>query len=102
MSKLIWRVDPKPTGSYRSFQRRNWPAAHWRGSEQPAARILCEDDYHPTRARTGDHSELVIHVAVPTTDGKFEWRKLKRTAQGLNEAKALAAEYFIRNKEHIR
>lgn len=102
MSKLVWRVDPKPTGPYRSFQPRNWPAAHWHGSEQPAVRLVCEDAYHPSIARTAAHAELRIRVAVPTTDGKFEWRQLRRRAKTLNEAKAIAAEYFIHNKEYTR
>jgi len=102
MSKLVWRVDPKPTGPYRSFQHRNWPAAHWHGSEQPAARIVCDVPYHPTIARTGHHPELRVRVAVPTGDGKWEWRQLLKRAKNLGEAKAFAAEYFIQHKDYIR
>lgn len=31
---IYWKVDPAPTGRYRSFQRRNWPTAYYKGSDE--------------------------------------------------------------------
>lgn len=92
---LVWRVDPAPTGRYRSFQTRGWPFAHYKGpKERAAVYITCDDDYTPHRARTGEHAPLKIHIAKhyirPDGTPTFTWMQLKVRAQTLDEAKALA------------
>lgn len=63
--------------------------------------ITCEDDYIPSRAKTGEHRELSVHIADHSVRrGKspeearklagFVWRRLKQRAKTLSEAKALA------------
>lgn len=93
--KLTWRVQPAPTGRYRSFERRGWPGASWPDGK-PAARIECEDAYTPGRARGArPHAALRVRIAdwsCRTTDGRvtFEWRLLVKRCATLQEAKALA------------
>lgn len=94
--KLTWRVAEAPTGPYRSFVRRGWPSAYLVDG-RPAFRITCEDDYTPARVREGQHAELTIGVAAwRSREGDsptFEWRRLKRRAATLDEAKRTCAEF---------
>lgn len=97
-TKIHWKVSPAATGPYRSFQHRGWPMAHHAGpQEHPAALITSTDDYHPARAKTGDHAELRVHIAQYHHDdesrkkhGAFSWRRLKTPAKTLDHAKKLA------------
>ncbi len=63
--KLVWRVAPKPTGRYRSFEKRGWPSADWvdsQGNTYPACQVRCEDGYYPAGVKTGNHAPLRIRV----------------------------------------
>ncbi len=97
--KLKWKVPDKPTGRYRSFQRRGWPGASYVGPNQrPAVMIQSEDDYVPARAKTGAHTELVIMIADYSLqeDGRgFKWRRLKARAKTLAEAKKIAEDAIV-------
>lgn len=104
--KLKWTVDPAPTGPYRSFQGRSWPRGEANG--EAAARILCEDDYRPANARSGEHKPLRVAVAQwnltaeeRVGQGAFRWRTLKATAATLPEAKALAERFFEAHPEYL-
>ena len=113
MHKLIWRVDPAPTGRYRSFQKRGWPSAHYDDKdERPAAMIQCEDDYDPQDVRAGTHKELTVYVAdyrpfvgdimihegnPKDRDGRFKWRKAKERAKTLDDAKRIAQSIIDNN-----
>jgi hypothetical protein len=96
--KLVWRVCEPPVGRYRSFERRGWPTASYNTDGGPiAARIECEDEYVPSKVRTGDHAELSVYVAQWSRTeedwkryGGLVWRRLKKRAATLQEAKRLA------------
>lgn len=98
-AKLVWRVQEAPTGRYRSFSERGWPKASYGTADGPAAAMIrCEDEYVPSRVRTGDHAPLDVYVAhwskteeQRQRHGGFRWRKLKDRAATLQEAKDLAA-----------
>ena len=96
--KIIWKVEPAPTGRYRSFNRRGWPMAHYpMPGDPPAAMVSCADEYDPKKVRTGDHLPLSLHIAYwedPATRGgraAFSWRKVVGSFNTLAEAKAQAA-----------
>lgn len=93
--KIKWRVAEAPTGRYRAFQRRGWPAAEWPDGKV-AAMLSCEDDYSPARAR-GEvhHAEIRVYIADHshlTTDGRptFQWKLCKARARSLEQAKRIA------------
>jgi hypothetical protein len=89
--KLKWRVQPAPTGRYRSFEHRGWPSAEY-PSEKTAARITCLDEYYPANVRSGSHAQLTVWIAdwSAGADGSgFAWRTLKEKAKTLDEAKDL-------------
>lgn len=91
MTKLIWRVQPAPTGRYRSFEKRGWPDASYDDAdESPAAMITSEDAYAPSRIKTGEHAELIVHIADWSIPPSFKWRQAKKRCKTLAEAKALA------------
>ena len=92
--KLKWKVAEKETGRYASFQRRNWPTATLNG--ELAVQIDCVEDYSPYRARTGNHSELIVRVLDRRTG--HHWRKLVQRPKTLEEAKKLA-QYFVEANE---
>lgn len=93
--KLVWKVKDVPTGTYRSFDRRGWPNAYYETKDgQPAVQLLCEDEYRPDNVKSGNHKEITVCVAFyhPKSDsrGAFTWRKVKRKAKTLKEAKEIA------------
>lgn len=58
---ITWRVQPEPTGRYRSLEKRGWPQAFDDGGRL-MAQLTCEEDYVPRRVREGDHKPLTAHV----------------------------------------
>ncbi len=44
--KLTWKVDPPPTGRWKSFTKRGLPTAEWPDGSI-AAMIYCVDEYVP-------------------------------------------------------
>lgn len=96
MINLVWRVGPTPTGRYRSFERRSWPSANFKGIDRPAAMIICTDEYAPWRVKESKHSELQVLVAI-YADKTFAWKSMRATAKTLQEAKQLAWNFW--NKE---
>lgn len=44
--KLTWKVDPPPSGRWKSFTKRGWPTAEWPDGSI-AALIYCADEYIP-------------------------------------------------------
>jgi hypothetical protein len=89
MIKLQWQVAEAPTGRYRSFQKRGWPHAVYKGTDNWAVAIYCDDSYVPAHARSGQHQELTVRVAdYSANNGSFEWRTLKTRFKTLDEAKA--------------
>ena len=101
MVKIKWRVCPKATGRYASFNKRNWPHADWSNS-RPAGFVHCVDSYTPARSRGEDsHADLHVWVALYTKDGStFNNRRLKNRAKNLNEAKKLLQEFLEKNPDY--
>jgi hypothetical protein len=105
--KLIWRVDPAPTGPYRSFATRAWPSAH-DSQENPVARILCEDEYRPVNVREGRHRLLRVRVALKPIPGSvtekkglqgFTWRTIKGEFARLDDAKEAVQKLYDKHYE---
>lgn len=103
MTKIKWQVSSAPTGAYRSFQRRAWPAGY--DGEDVAFHIYCEDDYSGARVKTGDHRELKItftdRSVASEVNGAWVWRTLKKRAASLNEAKAIAQDFYNKNQHYF-
>lgn len=101
--KLKWKVGAAPTGRYRSFETRSWPSAK-HDDGRPAAYLDCDLPYKKS-ATTMDGVEITVRVAdwsAPSntmTGEGFTWRKLKRHAVSLAEAKLLAARFLERHPE---
>lgn len=92
--KLKWKVQPAPTGRYRSFDKRGWPQL-LTPSDRVAAFIDCEDSYYPPWVREGRHKELSV-IIYDHTNG-MQQRKTRRLVArfaNLDEAKK-AAETFL-------
>lgn len=89
--KLKWKVEPEPTGKWRSFAQRGWPCAMYDNGKM-AISLSCDDEYVPAKVKTGDHSEITVHIAdYSSNDGRFTWRKIVKRAKTLKEAKETAA-----------
>jgi len=100
--KLKWKVQPVPTGRWRSFEKRGWPWADFHGTDLCAARIDCEDSYHPRNASAGLHSPLIVYVAKYNRDrsngqAAFDWMRVKRPFSCIKEAKEAATEVIRKN-----
>lgn len=105
-ARIYWRVGEAPTGRYRSFERRAWPTAYYRGPDmQPAAFISCDDSYRPHAARSGKHAALeiaVLHHNHPT-HGSAPWKRLffaPIPGRTLAQAKTLVQKYLNAHPEY--
>jgi glutamine amidotransferase-like uncharacterized protein len=99
--KLIWRVQPVPTGRYRSFEKRGWPEATFDNQDKtPAAMIACEVDYKISIAKSGNHPELTVRVRVPS-ETSWKWATLKKRAANMREAKDLVDLFYKANPQYI-
>jgi len=102
--KLKWRVDPVPTGRYRSFEKRGWPSAEYENQDAAVA-LYCKNEYCPADVKTGDHAPITIRVAQwrPKEErakkGAFTWRQFKKQAKTLKEAKELAKAFLEAHPE---
>ena len=83
--KLKWKVQPEPTGRYRSFEHRGWPQAELSNGDTVAI-ITCDDSYVPALAKAGHHKPLKVRVAdYSRTPG--QWYVLKERFETLDKAK---------------
>lgn len=89
--KLVWRVSPAPSGRYSSFQSRAFPSANYKNGE-PAAQLICSESYQSFH-KDATGLEIVIMVALWEND-TFNWRKLKRSARSIAEAKERVEAFF--------
>lgn len=99
-AKIVWRVQPEPTGRWRSFQLRGWPQAHVGRNGKLLAMLGCEQDYSPRRAREGNHDPLTIRVCHhrhPKMPQSWVVFVLGRKAKTLDEAKAIVEEFYERH-----
>lgn len=93
--KIIWKVDPKPTGRYRSFQQRQWPTA-WCRDQLVAQLISVEGEaYWP---KIGEDTLLKVYV--------YDYREgpqnrktmvMKVRPVGVKNAKILVKGFYERN-----
>lgn len=97
--KLKWKVDPKPTGRFSSFDARGWPRAEDENGEIQAAihaegiaRVLTIQ-YTPEKAKSNDLT-LRVRVRIDSAPddvekyGKWRWATLKNSFSSLAAAKA--------------
>jgi len=96
--KIKWKVNPKPTGQFRSFEERGWPYAIV--NNQIVAEIVCKDDYWPKAVKSGDHAELKILV-YDYSGLSRECYSLTKRAQTLDEVKARVEKYFTAKPEML-
>lgn len=108
MVKLYWKVQPEPTGRYRSFEHRGWPCAYYDKScgqdvgSKPAAFLYCEDDYRPSDVRLGNHKEIkvsILHHTHPERGNSWKVFYLRKRAATLDEAKQMVQEFLEKNPE---
>lgn len=100
--KLVWSVAPKSTGMYRSFSKRAWPTARFKGTDNIAAVIYGEEEYR-AEYRVIDDVGFDLEIRVTITIGsKWEWRRLKKRARSLKEAKQLAEYFYDKNPQYVR
>jgi len=103
--KIKWKVDPVPTGRFRSFSTRAWPDAEYENGDT-AAHIICEKEYVPADVRSGNYPPLTLRVAKWYTKEErgdraaFEWMRFKRKFTTLKEAKQFAGEWLNRHPEY--
>jgi hypothetical protein len=115
--KLKWRVDPKPTGRYASFQTRGWPSADVNGAA--AAMLTSSESYQPRYGRedsprdfVGDPLTIGVRVADwtnwnlgPKKDAAkaaFSWRTLKLRYSNIADAKAAAQRVLEQHPEFLK
>jgi len=84
-----WKVEEPPTGDFRSFHYRGWPAAVYKNDAQDlCGDIQCPDSYQPFMARAGSHKPLTVRVCdhsvrpykFITLDGAHATLELAKTA----------------------
>lgn len=97
MKKIRWKVAEKPTGRWRSFSNRAWPDAIDE-KENLMVSITCEDEYSPSRVKTGEHAPLRVLVYDYSGHHNRKRYKLSKEFKTLKEAKE-AAETFLKNHE---
>lgn len=102
--KLKWAVCPAPEGRFRSFETRGFPSADYENGHS-AAKINCELSYLPEHRYAND-LQLTVYVAEwYVSDGDnhltFRWRKLKRLATSIAEAKEMAAKVLKQNPDFV-
>lgn len=98
--KLKWKVQPAPTGLYRTFSNRPWPWAYFdKENDFVAARIdhVDREDYSAYRAKS-DSQRLIVTAAV-YVDGNWRWQRIKKVAKSYAEAKEIANEFFSQNRD---
>lgn len=98
-SKLTWRVGEKPTGRYKSFQKRSWPSAEYPDGK-PAITLhqVDGDSYFPGLSEA---LTLEIRIADYWENG-FRWMTLKRRVVGVKQAKLVAQEFVDKHYEVLR
>lgn len=98
-----WKVDPEPTGPYRSFNKRGWPTAETLDGES-IAHIRCKDEYRPANLPTANHAPLHVYIRCknvnPEKNGAWSWRKLKGEFKTLVDAKFAVERFFRAHPEH--
>lgn len=93
--KIKWKVAPKPTGQYRSFEKRGWPSGF---IDDKAAFSIVSPSREGYSQKPLEPLHLYVAIwrlqlsGLPT----FDWRKVKGEFSSVEEAKAKAAELAAR------
>lgn len=121
--KIKWKVGAKPSGSYASFHKRDWPSGEVNG--HAAVSLDCSESYRgeylnqqdPTGfdgkpleifVRIADWSNYNLGVAgsvLNANKGHFTWRTLKVRYRNIADAKAAAVRclevhsHFLRKEQ---
>lgn len=101
--KLQWKVAPKPSGRYRSFEKRGWPTAYYIEGGRPAAFIDCEDGYRPSEVALGEHRELTVRICNhqhPNAVNSWVVVKLKKKFETLGAAKGAIVDFLEAHPEY--
>lgn len=88
---IYWKVGPAPTGRCRSFQRRGWPTAYYKGSGKPAFFLESADDYEPQAVKAGTHAPIYVvacHHNHPSSPNSWARLKMRDPFATLDAAKA--------------
>lgn len=98
--KLKWKVQPKPTGRYASFQYRGWPELYSPGGSI-LARIHCSHVAYSHRvAKQADHDPLTVYVYhCQNRPNLSDW--LGSRFATLSEAKAAAEAFFAEHPDYL-
>jgi hypothetical protein len=103
MLKYRWKVQPKPTGRFASFERRGWPEVLV--GDVMIAYIRCEDDYIPHLVRLGLHKPLKLMIRCRrelTKNNNCPWTfyKFKTEFATLPEAKKALSDFIEKYPDH--
>ncbi len=98
--KLKWKVQPKPTGRYASFQYRGWPELY-SPEGSILARIHCSHvDYSHRVAQQADHGPLTVYVYRYSNGQRLsDWIRSKFAT--LSEAKAATEAFFAEHPDYL-
>lgn len=97
--KIVWKVQPRTTGQWRSFQQRGWPEAWY--NDCLIAIIMADEPYHPKLRHPLLCPELTIRVFDYRLGPQGRVMKtLKRRAVNLEQAKNLVKHFFHKHGEH--
>lgn len=104
LPKLKWRVDPAPTGQFRSFQSRAWPSADYPNGDFAACIISTDkEDYKGFHAKaTGLHLKVKVAKWLKTPDdqaGSFKLLVSKAEYSSIAEAKEAVNKILEKNPE---
>lgn len=102
--QLVWRVSDVPSGPFRGFQKRAWPMAYFKGTDNAAVMLGCDQAYRPKDVADGTHPPLTVYIAqynLPPGKGSFRWRKLVTTYTTLDDAKKAAVIAFDKHPQFI-
>ena len=91
---IKWKVADRPTGFYRSFERRGWPIGYSNdGSDNIIFLIKCEDEYDPKKVKAGNHGLLKLQMMVTADNDPqrvCKWVTFKKEWSGIDEIKDFA------------
>lgn len=96
--KIKWKVQPAPTGRYRSFKQRGWPIADYENGKYCAS-ISCDDSYDPRDVKAGTHGELTLSIA-DHSQTPWKRRTASKRFKTLQEAKDALPE-LLKNHPHF-
>ena len=93
--KARWKVQPAPTGKFRSFHVREWPQ-YEREDDRLLGFISCEDGYDVNVAKSGEHRVLSLWI---TGSRRSNFKIGEATT--LAEAKAEVEAYCCKHADRL-